>query len=219
MYCIVYVLYIICVLKLYKIDPIIIFFIEVNIPLWQTKLSLHHAGGIITTPEIYICSDIFQGDSFSPLIFCVGLFPLSRILNQAKVGFQLKKFKISHLLYIDDLKVYAKNEEELERIMKIVGQFSDNINMTFGLNKCTILYIKNGVYSTTKILPEIPKLDDDTNRGYQYLGIIEGTDFLHIEGKSNTQKECVSRVQKVLNSHIPGDTMMTAICAFAMPVL
>eukprot|EP00957_Ditylum_brightwellii_P096667 7362208-Ditylum_brightwellii.AAC.1 len=36
--------------------------------------------------------------------------------------------------------------------MKIVEQFSGNINMTFDLGKCTILYIKIGVYSTTSIL-------------------------------------------------------------------
>eukprot|EP00957_Ditylum_brightwellii_P056304 4268259-Ditylum_brightwellii.AAC.1 len=91
--------------------------------------------------------------------------------------------------------------------------------MMFGLDKCAILYIKNGVYSTTNILPEISKLDDDSNRGYCYLSIMEGTYFLYIEVKSNTQKEYVSRVQTVLNSHIPGDAMMMAICAFAMSVL
>eukprot|EP00957_Ditylum_brightwellii_P208719 15358657-Ditylum_brightwellii.AAC.1 len=61
--------------------------------------------------------------------------------------------------------------------------------MTFGVDKCTILYIKNGVYSTTNILPEIPKLDDDANRGYRYLGIMEGTDFLRVEVKQSIQKK------------------------------
>ena len=66
--------------------------------------------------------------------------------------------------------------------------------MTFGLDKCAVLTLKNGCYSTTNFLPEIPKLDDDLNKGYQYLGIVEGTDFHTQEVKSNTIKEYFSRV-------------------------
>eukprot|EP00957_Ditylum_brightwellii_P183935 14010436-Ditylum_brightwellii.AAC.1 len=54
---------------------------------------------------------------------------------------QNRKNKISHLLYIDDLKLYARNEEELRRALKFVENFSGDINMTFGLDKCAILLI------------------------------------------------------------------------------
>ena len=71
-------------------------------------------------------------------------------------------------------------------------KFSNDISMTFGLDKCAVPTLKNGRYSTTNILPEIPKLDDDLNKGYRYLGIMEGAD-LHIqEVKSNTIKEYFS---------------------------
>eukprot|EP00957_Ditylum_brightwellii_P068643 5211266-Ditylum_brightwellii.AAC.1 len=60
--------------------------------------------------------------------------------------------------------------------------------MIFGLDKCAVLTLKNGRYSTTSILPEIPNLDDDLNKGYRYLGITEGADFHTQEVKSNTIK-------------------------------
>eukprot|EP00957_Ditylum_brightwellii_P026821 2027699-Ditylum_brightwellii.AAC.1 len=60
--------------------------------------------------------------------------------------------------------------------------------MTFGLNKCAILLIANGKYSTTNIYPEIPKLDNDNNKGYRYLGVIEGVDFHIREVKEMTKK-------------------------------
>eukprot|EP00957_Ditylum_brightwellii_P040468 3062814-Ditylum_brightwellii.AAC.1 len=104
----------------------------------------------------------------------MALVPLSHILNRAKLGFVLQKQKISHLLYIDNLKLYAQNEEELRRAPKIAEDFSDDINMKFGLDKCAILLITNSKYSTTNIFPEIPKLDDEDNKGYQYLGVMEG---------------------------------------------
>eukprot|EP00957_Ditylum_brightwellii_P041921 3175288-Ditylum_brightwellii.AAC.1 len=55
--------------------------------------------------------------------------------------------------------------------MKLVEKFINNINMTFGLDKCAVPTLKNGQYSTTNMLPEIPKLDDDLNKGY-YLSLI-----------------------------------------------
>eukprot|EP00957_Ditylum_brightwellii_P072417 5503456-Ditylum_brightwellii.AAC.1 len=61
--------------------------------------------------------------------------------------------------------------------MKVVQKFSNDINMTFGLDKCAVFTLKNGRYSTTNILPEIPKLGDDLYKGYNYLSIMEGADF------------------------------------------
>eukprot|EP00957_Ditylum_brightwellii_P191504 14579268-Ditylum_brightwellii.AAC.1 len=66
--------------------------------------------------------------------------------------------------------------------------FSNDINMTFRLDKCTILLITNGKYATTNICPEIPKLDDKENKGYCYLGIMEGVDFHMNEVKELTKK-------------------------------
>lgn len=37
---------------------------------------------------------------------------------------------------MDDLKLVAENHEELKELLKLVKQFSDDINMEFGLNKC-----------------------------------------------------------------------------------
>ena len=37
---------------------------------------------------------------------------------------------------MDDLKLYAKNKKELEGLLSTVKQFSTNIVLEFGLNKC-----------------------------------------------------------------------------------
>eukprot|EP00957_Ditylum_brightwellii_P065100 4937941-Ditylum_brightwellii.AAC.1 len=68
--------------------------------------------------------------------------------------------------------------------------------MTFGLDKCAILLIVNGKYSTTNIYPEIPKLDNNNNKGYRHLGVMEGVDFQMKEVKEMTKKEYISRVHK-----------------------
>eukprot|EP00957_Ditylum_brightwellii_P193535 14737944-Ditylum_brightwellii.AAC.1 len=84
--------------------------------------------------------------------------------------------------------------------MKLVEIFSNDINMTIRLDKRAVLTLKNGRYSTTNILPEIPKLNDVLNKGYQYLIIMEGADFHTQEVKCNTIKEYLSQVQEILKA-------------------
>eukprot|EP00957_Ditylum_brightwellii_P003242 247096-Ditylum_brightwellii.AAC.1 len=91
--------------------------------------------------------------------------------------------------------------------------------MTFGLDKYTILLIVNGKYSTTNIYPKIPKLDNNNNKGYRYLGVMEGVDFHTKEVKEMTKKEYISRVRKILKADMVEEYTMSAICAFALPVL
>ena len=50
-----------------------------------------------------------------------------RVLQRAKVGFKLIQNTISHLLYMDDLKVVAKNREEIVRCIEFINKFHDDI--------------------------------------------------------------------------------------------
>eukprot|EP00957_Ditylum_brightwellii_P157128 11958825-Ditylum_brightwellii.AAC.1 len=91
--------------------------------------------------------------------------------------------------------------------------------MRFGLDKCAILLLCNGKYTKSNICPKIPKLDDEDNKGYRYLGVVEGVDLHMKKVKKLTIKEYISQVQNILNIDMAGDYAMTAICAIAMPVL
>eukprot|EP00957_Ditylum_brightwellii_P037475 2834154-Ditylum_brightwellii.AAC.2 len=62
-------------------------------------------------------------------------------------------------------------------------------------------------------------MDDDTNKDYLYLGIMEGADFHTSEVKLNRIKEYVSGFCKILNVNLLGDSMMMAICTYVVPIL
>jgi hypothetical protein len=53
----------------------------------------------------------------------------------------ITKTKISHLLYMDDLKLIAKSEEELQKQIQTGKTFSDYINMEFGLENVPKLHL------------------------------------------------------------------------------
>lgn len=46
---------------------------------------------------------------------------------------------LNHLLYMDDLKLYATNEEQLQKLIALTHFMSEDIGMLFGTKKCKIL--------------------------------------------------------------------------------
>ena len=104
--------------------------------MWITTLVLNTLENTLNAGDININSGIFQGDSLSPILFCVTLIPLSKLLNNTGDGYKIYDNTINHLFYIDNLKLFAKNDQQLQGLLNILKQFSDDIRMEFGLDKC-----------------------------------------------------------------------------------
>ena len=47
-------------------------------------------------------------------------------------------------MYMDDIKLFAKNEKELETLIHAVRIYSQDIGMEFGIEKCAMLVMKSG---------------------------------------------------------------------------
>ena len=94
-------------LKMYKISHEVINFIEKTMKTWKVELT---AGGR-SLAKTKIQRGIFQGDALSPLLFIIVMM----LLNHRKrtAGYKLGRSpeKINHLMYIDDIKLFAKNEK------------------------------------------------------------------------------------------------------------
>ena len=58
---------------------------------------------------------------------------------------------------MEDLKLYASNDNELESLVNEVKIYSDNIGMEFGLSKCAILSVVKGKRKTGSGL-ELPRM-------------------------------------------------------------
>jgi len=104
----------------------------------NTRLFLKTKQEVMQSQLNQVRRGIFQGDSLSPLLFCIALIPLTNELNRVDCGYQVHETetKISHLLYMDDLKVLGRNKNDLKNEIKIVQTISKDINMNFGLEKC-----------------------------------------------------------------------------------
>ena len=78
-----------------------------------------------------ISRGISQDDSLSPLLFVLVVILTTLVLRQTKVSYELKKGgkKINHLVFMDDLKLFAKNEDQVDSLVNIVRNFSEDIKM------------------------------------------------------------------------------------------
>ena len=70
---------------------------------WKTVLTVN--GQVLD--YVHIRRGIFQGDSLSSLLYVIAMITRTTILRQTGLGYQTSKSaaKISHLPYMDDLKV------------------------------------------------------------------------------------------------------------------
>ena len=100
-----------------------------------------------TLGEIETRRGIFQGDSLSPLLFVVAMIPLTMFLRREDMeySFGRERKKVNHLLSMDDLKLYGKDKEEVEKLVEVVHVFSRDIGMEFGLDKCAVLTMMAGM--------------------------------------------------------------------------
>ena len=52
-----------------------------------------------------------------------------------------KKTRINHLLFIDDLKLFAKSNDQIDSLVNTMYTFSEDIGMEFGIKKCRVLVL------------------------------------------------------------------------------
>ena len=204
-------------LEIYKIDKKIQQLIQTAMLQWKTMLT----HGKTELGEIQIKRGIFQGDSLSPVLFCIALNPLSQILHKTGKEYVLGNgHKINHLLYMDDLKLYSKKEEDLNSLIRSVRSFSEDIGMRFGFNKCARLIIHRGkVKETTGLEVQDGIIRDVLKEGYKYLGIPQQRTNLADVTKNQARKEYKRRLKQVLKTRLYGSYKIEAINAFAIPVI
>ena len=69
------------------------------------------------------------------------MMPLNHILRKCTAGYKLSRSqeKNNHLMYMDDIKLFAKNEKELETLIHAVRIYTHDIGMEFGIENIPCL--------------------------------------------------------------------------------
>ena len=74
---------------------------------WNSVFCVGRGESAVRT-ELQYCRGFFQGDSLSPLLFCLSIAPISLALKKT-TGYRVPYLAqpVTHLFFMDDLKVYA----------------------------------------------------------------------------------------------------------------
>lgn len=113
---------------------------------------------------------------------------MSTILRKVKAGYQSRagQVTVNHLLFMDDLKLFGKNEAHIDSLVKIVHLFTEDIGMKFGIKKCGVLVMKREKVTECEgirlLEGELIKALEKV--GYKYLGIPEFDRIMEEETQS-----------------------------------
>ena len=203
-------------LEMYNINRTLRAFIGNSMRLWKTTLEANGK----PLAKVSIKCGIYQGDALSPLLFCIGLNPLSQIINKTGYGYRLRNgATISHLLYMDDIKLYAKNERDIDSLIHTTRIYSTDIGMSFGLEKCGRMVTKRGKVVRTEGVSLPEGTIADIEESYKYLGIPQANGNLEEVTRKAATAKYLQRVRQVLRSQLNGKNKSRAINSYALPVI
>ena len=123
---------------------------------------------------------------------------------------------------MDDIKLFAKNEKELETLIHAVRIYSQDIRMEFGIEKCTMLVMKSGKRHMTDGM-ELPNHDRirtlEEKETYKYLGILEVDTIKQVQMKDTIRKEYLRRTRKLLETKLSSRNLIKGINNWAVPLV
>ena len=142
-------------------------------------------------------------------------------MRKAKAGYLLGDVKINHLLFMDDLKIFAKNRPEIDSLISTVKIISHDIGMEFGVKNCGIAIMKRGklVESEDINLGNGESIKAIDLEGYKYLGILEADKIKENEMKEMFSKEYQRRTKLVMRSKLNGRNKIMAVNIWAVSLM
>lgn len=151
--------------------------------------------------------------------------PMSNELREMEKGYRLRNsnHEISHLLYMDDIKLFSRSEDGLKLMVDTVGSMAEDIGMSFGYEKCAQININRGniincqnrrASEQEHIMKEL-----DTESHYKYLGIFENSRIKQSQMKEKIKVEYFRRLRLVLKTSLNGRNKIEAINSIPVPIL
>ena len=146
------------------------------------------------------------------------MMPLKHILRKCTTGCKLSRSPNVHGWH----QTICKNEKELETLIHAVRNYSQDIGMEFGREKCAKLVMKNGKRHLTDGI-ELPSQDKIRTRGeketYKYLGILEADTIKQVWVKDKIKKEYLWRTRKLLEAKLSSGNLIKGINTWAVPLV
>ena len=174
---------------------------------------------------IQLKQGILQGDSFCVRLFTLCLNPIAWWLRSIE-GYTYshnKQEKLTHLLYVDDLKTYHKSAQKALLITKTPKSMFEDIGLFWGLGKCATINIVRGKLQINEENVSITDTEEleilDTDDHYKFLGKYENSVHLEQQVCNEATSEYLTRLSVIRSSNISIPRKVLATKTFVLPTV
>ena len=185
---------------------------------WRVKYEVRGPGGKTERSSyLQIRSGVLQGDSFSPLLFCLAMAPISHAINKLDGRYVTASGKLkgmqtslSHLFYMDDLKLFANSPKSLTMQIAVVASISKDISMKLNVKKCAVTHFTPKRLQKERVEDGTDASDDEDIRfptlnaeaAYKYLGIEQNVGLKEAEAWDRVTDKCCNIQRKLWSSDL-----------------
>ena len=190
------------------------------INLWRTDLEIVTETGTARI-RVRFLRGLFQGDVLSPLLFVLPVAPLSLLLGIAG-GYNTAHNArlVTHLLFMDDLKVFEQSKAELESTLEVVGKLARVVGMYLGVGKCAVAHIRAGrVQQLGGATSDSEDINELNGKSYRSLGVEQVFGPRSRETKDKVVQEYLRRGQVVWSSSLSAAAKVRAHNSWVVSVL
>ena len=193
---------------------------------WKTRLEISMKGNTTRSRWIQFKRGFLQGDSFSPIGFCVSEIPVAMLL-QSSSGYRMghpgeRGLTKTHSLFVDDLKTYHESEERMKTVNETIVRASMDTGARYGVKKCAEAKFVKGKMVKAEgmdILSEKMKaLDPAEGDMYKFLGLEQSEGIQRTSVMVKINKEMQERLTKILELELSDKHMINAINSRVIPV-
>ena len=146
---------------------------------WSVKLITPLEDGDVMSERIRIRNGVLQGDIICPDLYVLSKNPISWELNRFD-GYVVSKHiceKVTHSLYVDDLKTYDKSRKNQMQKLSHAKTIMKDAGLDWNIKKSKVLTIKSG--TVDKTAGDLTIMDGsklkclENGEMYKFLGIPE----------------------------------------------
>ena len=192
---------------------------------WTVKYEAQTETGLRRSKPLKVRNGVLQGDTLSPLIFCLSISGIADALNRqipmyetaTSAGNTGNTLKLNHILYVDDGKLLARNQSDLEKAIKLVDVESRAIGLRLNADKCAIAVFGDGNRSAVQAQHAIPTVGIES--AYKYLGIEQRIHSREDLAWDRVKRKALGRVEGLLESGISAGQVVQSINSIVNPVM
>ena len=193
---------------------------------WKTKLEVTENGQTSTSRIIHITKGFLQGDSYSPVGFCLTEVPVAVLIEDTD-GYMMGKkdetrVKRTHSLFVDDLKIYQENHQKLEVVNEMIVKASMDTGACYGEKKCAEVVFRRGKMikgeGLTVLEDRMEALDPSKHEIYKFLGCEQGDKIDVKRVMERVKKEIRKRLEHLTELNLNDQNLMKAINCRVIPV-